>query len=167
MATHILCIIIYILARSSKVDKVCTSRLQIQICETLDHSIRTIQTITLPTSPQVTELYNKSIITVSGIHMILVVGYGWSNVCLETKSDVSSSSDTIWTYNDIQQIRYLSYLNEMDLNENKFYRTITSLMNNDNNFPEAWTSVTGLAPLSHFICPWRAVAGLTIFVSNL
>ena len=36
--------------------------------------------------------------TVSGIHMIFVVGYGWSNVPLDVNSDVSSSRETIWTY---------------------------------------------------------------------
>jgi len=36
-------------------------------------------------------------LTVSGIHTILVVGYGCSNVALQTKSEVSSSSCTIWT----------------------------------------------------------------------
>ena len=34
----------------------------------------------------------------SGIHMILVVGYGWSNVLLAVNSEVSSSRET--TYND-------------------------------------------------------------------
>ena len=36
--------------------------------------------------------------TVSGIHMIFVVGYGWSKVPLDVNSDVSSSRETIWTY---------------------------------------------------------------------
>ena len=39
-----------------------------------------------------------STLTLSGIHIILVVGYGWSKVLRQIKSDVSSSRLTIWTY---------------------------------------------------------------------
>ena len=37
------------------------------------------------------------VLTLSGIHIIFVVGYGWSNVLLDIKSDVSSSRLTICT----------------------------------------------------------------------
>jgi len=42
--------------------------------------------------------------TLSGIHMIFVVGYGWSNVFRDTKSAVSSSKDTICTCNHYTHI---------------------------------------------------------------
>jgi hypothetical protein len=39
----------------------------------------------------------QKLLTLSGIHMIFVVGYGWSNVLFALNSEVSSSSETICT----------------------------------------------------------------------
>lgn len=44
----------------------------------------------------------------SGIHIILVVGYGWSNVLLALNSLVSSSNEIIWTCEDNGNLRWHS-----------------------------------------------------------
>ena len=46
-------------------------------------------------SEYLNELKRIQCLTVSGIHMILVVGYGWSKVCRHTNSETSSSKDII------------------------------------------------------------------------
>ena len=58
----------------------------------------TITATTAPLTSLVPFLRIPGILTASGIHIILVVGYGWSKVLLDVNSDVSSSRETIWTW---------------------------------------------------------------------
>lgn len=53
-------------------------------------------------------IYGNLIITVSGIHIIFVVGYGCSNVLRAVNSDDSSSNATICTFR-VTKVKIFSF----------------------------------------------------------